>query len=339
MVQKAYSKSAKIALLSGCLLLGQLVSLPVLAASQYFSPSAGSYSADSTFSIGIYADSAEEAASAFSGLVYFPVEKLNVVSLSKAGSIISLWVREPAYSNTEGTISFEGLIPNPGFTGSGGKLLTVTFKALGEDAVDLTFLEGAILANDGRGSDITASLGAATFALSNEAERPQTETLVNSNLAVADVSPRPSAQVAGIQTAIASAFGRNTARASDSGLADLSLDLKAGPSQVFMWFLKLAVLLIFLTLTVIALAFTVFGILTFMHRHTRKTLVVLQGGGSWRLRQNLKRMRRDVHRNIHRLERVSQYELSDSAKRTVQSTSKALVEFEDKVWRALRDLD
>jgi len=102
---------------------------------------------------------------AASGVISFPSDKLEVTSLSKTGSIFSLWVQEPTFSNTAGTVNFEGIVLNPGFIGSSGKAITITFRAKAAGNAPLTFSSGAVLANDGQGTNILASLGNASFSL------------------------------------------------------------------------------------------------------------------------------------------------------------------------------
>jgi hypothetical protein len=162
----------KIALWGIFLLVGMGLVGSAQAATQYFSPSAGSYSANSSFSVGVYTSSADQAASAFSGYISFPTDKLRVTAVSTSGSVVSIWVQEPTYSNSSGTISFEGFIPNPGFSGSGGKLLTITFQALGSGPAMVAYSGGSVLANDGLGTDITTGLGSASFTLGDAAPVP-----------------------------------------------------------------------------------------------------------------------------------------------------------------------
>ncbi len=76
-----------------------------------------------------------------------------MISLSKSSSVITLWVQEPSFSNSSGTISFEGIVPNPGFTGS-GKVLTATFKVLKQGSARVSFANASVLANDGNGTEI-----------------------------------------------------------------------------------------------------------------------------------------------------------------------------------------
>lgn len=135
------------------------------AASLYFSPSSGSYTVGSTFSASIYVSSSDQTMNAASGVISFPQDKLEVVSLSKSGSIFSLWVQEPSFSNNAGAINFEGIVLNPGFTGSGAKVITINFKAKAAGNAPLSFVSGSVLANDGKGTNILASLGSSQFSL------------------------------------------------------------------------------------------------------------------------------------------------------------------------------
>ena len=131
-------------------------------ASLYLSPSSGSYKVGSAFSVNVFISS-DQAMNAASGVISFSQDKLEVVSLSKGGSIFSLWVQEPSFSNGSGAINFEGIVLNPGFTGSAGKILTVALKAKAAGNASLTFSSGSILANDGKGTNILTNLGRAQF--------------------------------------------------------------------------------------------------------------------------------------------------------------------------------
>ncbi|MEK7176445.1 MAG: hypothetical protein AAB704_01310, partial [Patescibacteria group bacterium] len=135
------------------------------AASLYFSPSSGSYTVGSNISLGVYVSSSDQAMNAASGVVSFPQDKLEVVSLSKTGSIFTLWVQEPSFSNSAGTVNFEGIALNPGFTGASGKLITVNFRVKAGGVASLNFSSGSVLANDGKGTNILVSLGNASFGL------------------------------------------------------------------------------------------------------------------------------------------------------------------------------
>jgi len=156
------AKIYKIALI--ILFLGML---PVAAeaATLYFSPSSGSHAVGTTFSVNVYVSSADQAMNAASGVISFPQDKLEATSLSKTGSIFTLWVQEPSFSNSAGTINFEGIVLNPGFTGAAGKIITINFRAKAAGSALVNFSSGSVLANDGKGTNILTSLGNAQFSL------------------------------------------------------------------------------------------------------------------------------------------------------------------------------
>ncbi|MBI5221906.1 MAG: hypothetical protein HY980_00180, partial [Candidatus Magasanikbacteria bacterium] len=133
------------------------------AANIYFSPSSGAYAVDSIVPVAIYVSSTDQAMNAASGVINFPQDKLEVASLSKTGSIFSLWVQEPTFSNSAGRVNFEGIALNPGFTGDSGKLITVNFRVKAAGVAALNFASGSALANDGQGTNILANLGDAQF--------------------------------------------------------------------------------------------------------------------------------------------------------------------------------
>lgn len=139
-------------------------------ASLYFSPSSGNKAVGSTFSLEIKVNTAGNAINAAEGSIVFDPSKMQVVSVSKVGSIFTLWAAEPSFSNADGTIDFGGGIPSPGYSGSNGTVITINFFAKTATTVrgytEVVMVSGAILANDGQGTNILSSLGKANFFLS-----------------------------------------------------------------------------------------------------------------------------------------------------------------------------
>ncbi|MBY0376778.1 cohesin domain-containing protein [Patescibacteria group bacterium] len=113
------------------------------------------------FTLSIKVQSTAQSINAISGVVSFPESLLHVVSVSKDKSIINLWTKEPSVLRNK--ISFEGIILNPGYQGSGGVVFNVTFEAEKIGTPILNFSEGAVLANDGLGTNVLASLGSANL--------------------------------------------------------------------------------------------------------------------------------------------------------------------------------
>lgn len=106
--------------------------------------------------------SGSESANAVAATVNFPADKLRVVSVSESG-IVDLWAEKPAYSNTRGTVTFQGVTYNPGYSGTNGRVISITFRALREGDAILSFSDRSILANDGEGTEILTGSGSATI--------------------------------------------------------------------------------------------------------------------------------------------------------------------------------
>ena len=115
-----------------------------------------------TFDIKV--NSEKESMNAVSGLMTFPQDKLEIVSISSSGSLINVWTEEPKLK--ENKIPFEGVIVTPGFKGLGGLVFKVSFKAKKTGIATLSFIEGSILANDGYGTNILDNLSSVNFKIS-----------------------------------------------------------------------------------------------------------------------------------------------------------------------------
>lgn len=135
------------------------------AATLYFSPDSGTKQVGKNFSISIFVSASDQSMNAASGELDIPTDKLEVVSVSKSGSIFSLWAQEPSFS--AGSVNFEGVVLNPGYTGSAGKIITVTLKAKAAGQATIRLSSGSVLANDGNGTNILKGLGSANFVLTD----------------------------------------------------------------------------------------------------------------------------------------------------------------------------
>jgi hypothetical protein len=132
-----------------------------LAADLYILPSSKDLNVGDNLNVTVYVDSIDQAMNAVSFKIYYPEDLLKLVSLSKTGTIINFWVQEPKGGN--GEVLAEGIVLNPGFTGSRGKILNITFKALNSGKADLIFVSGAVLANDGFGTNILKNMKGGSY--------------------------------------------------------------------------------------------------------------------------------------------------------------------------------
>ncbi len=102
-----------------------------------------------------------QAINAISGVLTYPENLLSVVSFPREGSIINLWTKEP--KAVRGKIAFEGVSFNPGFQGNNGLVFRVTFEGKQPGTAVLNFAEGAVLANDGQGTNVLTALTSTNF--------------------------------------------------------------------------------------------------------------------------------------------------------------------------------
>ena len=146
------------------------------AATLRLSPDTGVYQAGGTFSVNVLVNTAGESINAAEGTISFDPAQLSVVSVRK-GSIFSLWAVEPAYSNSNGTITFGGGSPS-GYRGSAGTALTITFRTKGAGTARVNFQNASVLAADGRGTNILSSMNGGTYTVSAATVEPEPEAIV-----------------------------------------------------------------------------------------------------------------------------------------------------------------
>jgi hypothetical protein len=174
---KNYNSKLKIIFLFSvfCFLFSVLVSEANAAdAFLYLSPSTGNYTVGNTFLIQAKVNSGGVPTNAADGTLVFNPDKLEIKSISKTESVFSLWVQEPTFSNSLGTINFAGGKPSPGFIGAAGIIFTITFKAKTAtiDPASVTFAAGSVLADDGKGTNILTNMGSGSYKLVARAITP-----------------------------------------------------------------------------------------------------------------------------------------------------------------------
>ncbi len=170
------SKTIKLVFISFCLVLisGFLSEVKGAGASLYLSPSSGTYEVGSNFSVKVKVNSNGQAINAAEATLTFNPAEISVVSISKTGSIFSLWTQEPTFSNSGGKIVFSGGTPTP-FTGTSGTLITITFKAKISGSAQVSFSSGSVLAADGKGTNILSNMNGGIYTLKPKAIIPPVE--------------------------------------------------------------------------------------------------------------------------------------------------------------------
>lgn len=134
-----------------------------LGASLYIAPPSENPQVGSNFTLQIKVDSLEQPINAVRGILSYNKERVEIINVSKIGSIFNLWVEEPQFSNVDGKLRFQGGVPRPGFIGNGGTVLLVIFKTKTAGPTSLVWEKGEVLAADGKGTNILSNLQNLSF--------------------------------------------------------------------------------------------------------------------------------------------------------------------------------
>jgi hypothetical protein len=133
------------------------------------SPTSGTFGVGKTFTVQVLVDSAQSFNSASAKLT-FDKDILSVQTITKSSSALSLWAVEPSFSNTAGTIDFEG--GNTSALTGKKTVLSISFKGLKDGVAKVEFASASVLAADGKGTDIVGAKNPASFDISVSAPDP-----------------------------------------------------------------------------------------------------------------------------------------------------------------------
>ncbi len=146
------------------------------AATLSISPNTGVYNAGSNFTVRVIVNTQGKSINAAEGNLKFNPQELSVVSVDRSSSIFNLWVTEPTFSNSAGTINFSGGLPS-GYTGASGNVFNITFKAKSASDARLSLTGGSVLANDGQGTNVLSSMNGGTFTIQPLSTSPTPEVV------------------------------------------------------------------------------------------------------------------------------------------------------------------
>jgi hypothetical protein len=147
-----------------------------LAANIILSPANISTKVGKTFTVDVLVNSNKDPINAVSGLLNFPADVVSVASISKTGSFITLWAEEPTFSNSAGTVNFEGVALNPGFSGATGKVVSITFRAKQAGNINILMKSGSVLANDGNATNVLGTTAGAFIIIDEDEKADTTQT-------------------------------------------------------------------------------------------------------------------------------------------------------------------
>lgn len=144
------------------------------AADMYLVLDKSQVSTGGTFSGTVYISTDQVKINNAEGNLFFPADLVSVDSISLVGSALNIWIEQPTFSNTTGIVSFNGGLPNPGYSGQSGNVLKVNFKAKKAGTASLSFGSAAIRANDGKGTNVFSQARGSTLAIIDGVTAPTT---------------------------------------------------------------------------------------------------------------------------------------------------------------------
>jgi len=115
-------------------------------------PQEKEFATGETFLVEVHLNSKKEVINAVEATIKYPTDLLEVVKISKGGSFLSLWAKEPDIEKSGGIIELAGGIPG-GSLVLDGKILTITFKSKKSGVGEVNFTDNTkVLLNDGLGT-------------------------------------------------------------------------------------------------------------------------------------------------------------------------------------------
>jgi hypothetical protein len=141
-------------------------------------PASGTYNVGDTFDIGVYARTDGVPVTAGEAELSFNPNTVDILAVSTAGSAFELWSTEPTFSREDGTVRFAGWATRP-FTRDNALLMTMTVRVTTAGVQRIQTKTGALLAYDGKGSNIIATLGSGAYtAVVRQATSDESQGLV-----------------------------------------------------------------------------------------------------------------------------------------------------------------
>ncbi|RLC39858.1 MAG: hypothetical protein DRH33_01715 [Candidatus Nealsonbacteria bacterium] len=154
------------------------LSPPIQAAVLYLEPSQDEFHQGDTFIAEIRLNTEGEYINTVKADLKFSQDILEVKDLSEGNSILTLWVKTPAFLNQNGTVSFIGGVPG-GYLGWDGLLGRIIFKIKNQKSKigEIKFLESSqVLLNDGFATPAQLTTkGAILTILPEKIEKPRDE--------------------------------------------------------------------------------------------------------------------------------------------------------------------
>lgn len=135
---------------------------PVFGATLSVNTAQDTYKVGDQFNVDIKINSEDVGINAGQATIKFSPAFLEVLSVDKTGSVFNFWIQDPKFDNSTGEINFIGG-SSSGLVGKSLQVLRVVLKAKGLGEADFIFLDGAVTASDGSGTNVLSAMDKTTI--------------------------------------------------------------------------------------------------------------------------------------------------------------------------------
>jgi|GEM_PF-2616341 hypothetical protein len=151
------------------LLSGLLFFSKAEAAQLFFRTDKTSYRVDQSGFVTLNINTEKKIVNAISGVITFNPANVEISKVSTDKSIVNFWVQSAAIDNSRGTVAFKGVVLNPAYNGTLGRILGLDFKAIAPGKPQFGIIDFSVLANDGKGTSLATKGQAAAITISGTA--------------------------------------------------------------------------------------------------------------------------------------------------------------------------
>lgn len=128
------------------------------------SPSTASYKVGQTFTVRAMVSSKLIDINAAEALIAYDSNKLSVLDVSKANSLLHVWTIMPTNNSSRAEVTFGGGVAK-GYTGYANELISITFLAISPGIAQVSFKSGSVLASDGLGTDVLSQMNGGLYTI------------------------------------------------------------------------------------------------------------------------------------------------------------------------------
>lgn len=135
---------------------------PAQAAKLYFKTNKTKYKTGEIGTVTLYVNSEKKITNAIAATMSFDPNLIDITKVISDKAIINYWAQSPMIDKAKGKVIFQGVVFNPAYKGTAGRIVSFNFKAKAPGSFHFHITGFTVLANDGKGSNL-ATKGVASY--------------------------------------------------------------------------------------------------------------------------------------------------------------------------------